>query len=198
MNLVFASNNLHKLKEVSAILHGVVTVKSLHDAGIAGDIAETGNTLEENAFIKADYVYQKTKQDCFADDTGLFVDALNGMPGVISARFAGEHCSPHDNIDKLLSLMEKENNRKAKFKTVICLVRNGKEKYFEGVISGIISRIAKGTNGFGYDPVFIPEGFTKTFAELTAEEKNSLSHRAIAAKRMKEWLVSERLRNNII
>src|SRR5262245_48871428 len=120
MNLVFASNNPHKLKEVSAILQGVVTVKNLNDAGVAGDIAETGDTLEANAFIKADYVFSKTGLDCFADDTGLFVNALNGMPGVISARFAGEHCSPQDNIDKLLSLMEKENNRRAYFKTIIC------------------------------------------------------------------------------
>lgn len=191
MNLIFASNNLHKLKEVSAILHGVVTVKNLQDAGIAGDIAETGNTLEENAFIKADYVYRRTQQSCFADDTGLFVDALNGMPGVISARFAGEHCSPQDNIEKLLLLMQKENNRKAYFKTVICVVENGKEKYFEGVINGSISRVVKGTNGFGYDPVFIPDGFPKTFAELSAEEKNSLSHRAIAVRRMREWLVKK-------
>jgi XTP/dITP diphosphohydrolase len=191
MNLVFASNNLHKLKEVSAILTGVVTVKSLHDVGIADDIAETGDTLEENAFIKADYVFQKTKQDCFADDTGLFVDALDGMPGVISARFAGEHCSPKDNMEKLLSLMERESNRNASFKTVICLIQNRKEKYFEGVIKGNISRQPKGANGFGYDPVFIPEGFSKTFAELSAEEKNSLSHRAIAVKRMKEWLAKK-------
>ena len=187
MNLIFGSNNPHKLKEVSAILHGIVIVKSLHDAGIAGDIAETGDTLEENAFIKANYVYQKIKQDCFADDTGLFVDALNGMPGVISARFAGEHCSPQDNIDKLLLLMEKENNRKAYFKTVICLVQNGKEKYFEGVINGSISRVPKGTNGFGYDPVFIPDGFPKTLAELSAEEKNALSHRARAVNAMKQF-----------
>lgn len=190
MNLVFASNNLHKLKEVSAILKDVVMVKSLHDAGITGDIAETADTLEGNAFIKADYVFQKAKKGCFADDTGLFVDALNGMPGVISARFAGEHCSPQDNIAKLLTLMEKENKRKAYFKTVICLIQNGKEKYFEGVINGSISRIPQGTNGFGYDPVFIPDGYSKTFAELTAEEKNSLSHRAIAVRRMKEWLVN--------
>lgn len=190
MNLVFASNNPHKLKEVSAILHEVVTIKSLHDVGIDDDIAETAATLEGNAFIKADYVYHKAKQNCFADDTGLFVDALNGIPGVISARFAGEHCSPEDNIEKLLSLMEKEDNRKAYFKTVICLIQNGKEKYFEGVINGSISRIPKGTNGFGYDPVFIPEGFSKTFAELSADEKNSLSHRAIAVRRMKEWLIS--------
>jgi XTP/dITP diphosphohydrolase len=191
MNLVFASNNLHKLKEVSAILHDVVTVKSLRDAGIADDIAETADTLEGNAFIKADYVFQKTKHDCFADDTGLFVDALDGMPGVISARFAGEHCSPKDNIEKLLSLMAKESNRKAYFKTVICLIQNGKEKYFEGVIEGSISREPKGTNGFGYDPVFIPEGFSKTFAELSVEEKNSLSHRAIAVMRMKERLLKK-------
>jgi XTP/dITP diphosphohydrolase len=189
MNQIFASNNLHKLKEVSAILHGVVTVKSPHEAGITEDIAETADTLEGNAFIKADYVYQKTKQDCFADDTGLFVDALNGMPGVISARFAGEHCSPQENIEKLLSLMQKENNRKANFKTVICLIQNGKGKYFEGVIKGSISRVPAGANGFGYDPVFIPDGFPKTFAELSAEEKNSLSHRAIAVGKMKEWLV---------
>ncbi len=190
MNLIFASNNIYKLKEVSAILNGIVSVKSLNDAGIAEDIAETGNTLEENAFIKADYVYRKSQQDCFADDTGLFVDSLNGMPGVISARFAGEHCSPQDNIEKLLSLLEKESNRKAYFKTVICLIQNGKEKYFEGVINGTISRAARGTNGFGYDPVFIPEGFIKTFAELSSEEKNSLSHRARAVKRMRQLLAS--------
>jgi XTP/dITP diphosphohydrolase len=191
MNLVFASNNPHKLKEVTAILAGIVTVKSLEDAGIAGDIAETADTLEGNALIKAGYVYRETGLDCFADDTGLFVEALNGMPGVISARFAGEHCSPQDNIKKLLSLMGKENNRKAYFKTVICLVQKGEEKYFEGIINGSISRQPMGTNGFGYDPVFIPEGFSKTFAELSSEEKNSLSHRAEAARRMKEWLLKK-------
>jgi XTP/dITP diphosphohydrolase len=189
MNLIFASNNKHKLKEVSAILNGIVTVKGLTDAGVSEDIAETGNTLEANAFIKAGYVYSKTGKDCFADDTGLFVDALNGMPGVISARFAGEHCSAQDNMVKLLSLMEKENNRGASFKTVICLVQKGKANYFEGMILGSISRAPKGTNGFGYDPVFIPEGFSKTFAELSTEEKNSLSHRAIAVKRMKDFLL---------
>lgn len=188
MNLIFASNNKYKLKEVSAILSGIVTVKSLGEAGIAEDIDETGSTLEENAFIKADYIYNKLKQDCFADDTGLFVDALNGMPGVISARFAGEQCSAKDNIDKLLSLLEGENNRMAYFKTVICLIQKGKEKYFEGVINGSISRAPRGTNGFGYDPVFIAEGFNRTFAEVSAKEKNSLSHRAIAVSGMKEWI----------
>ena len=188
MNLIFASNNKYKLKEVSAVLIGMVTVTSLSDAGITEEIPETGDTLEENAFIKAAHIYRRTGKDCFADDTGLFVDALDGMPGVISARFAGEHCSAQDNIDKLLSLMPGENNRKADFKTVICLIQNGKEKYFEGVINGSIGRSAKGTNGFGYDPVFIPGGFDKTFAELSAEEKNALSHRAIAVRKMKEWL----------
>lgn len=188
-NLIFASNNKYKLKEVSAILSGIAVVKRLSDSGITGDIPETGNTLEANAFIKASYVYHKTGQDCFADDTGLFVDALNGMPGIISARFAGEHCSPQDNIVKLLSLLEKESNRKAYFKTVICLVQKGKEKYFEGIINGSIGFVPKGTSGFGYDPVFIPEGFDRTFAELSPEEKNSLSHRAVAVKRMKEWLM---------
>ena len=131
--LIFASNNLHKLKEVSAILHGIVTVKSLREVGITEEIPETGNTLEENAFIKANYVYQKTKADCFADDTGLFVDVLNGMPGVFSARFAGEQCSFQDNIDKLLGLMKNKPDREAYFTTVICLIQNGKEKYFDGI-----------------------------------------------------------------
>ena len=187
--LIFASNNLHKLKEVSAILDGI-TVKSLNDTGITEEIPETGDTLEENAFIKANYVYSKTKSDCFADDTGLFTEALGGEPGVFSARFAGERCSFQDNVDKLLLLLKNKNNRKAYFKTVICLMQNGKEKYFDGIIRGIISNSARGTNGFGYDPVFIPEGFTKTFAELSAEEKNALSHRSIAVKKMKMFLLN--------
>lgn len=185
--LIFASNNPHKLREVRAILSGI-SVQSLDEAGIAEEIPETGNTLEENAFIKADYVYQKTKSYCFADDTGLFVDALNGAPGVFSARFAGEQCSAADNIVKLLGLMKNETNRKALFRTAICLIENGREKYFEGIINGSISYEPRGENGFGYDPIFIPDGFSKTFAELSSEEKNSLSHRALAVKKMKEHL----------
>lgn len=185
--LIFASNNLHKLKEVRAILSGII-VRALSDVEISEEIPETGNTLEENAFIKADFVYWKTNAACFADDTGLFVDALNGEPGVFSARFAGENCTAHDNVRKLLSLMKEKTNRSAHFKTVICLIENGAAKYFDGVISGIISDEPRGTSGFGYDPVFIPDGFKKTFSEFTPEEKNSLSHRAQAVRRMKEFL----------
>ena len=184
---IFASNNLHKLQEVRAILSGTI-VRSLSDAGIAEEIPETGITLEENAFIKANFVYRKTNSACFADDTGLFVDALNGEPGVFSARFAGENCTAHDNVLKILSLMKDKTNRSAHFKTVICLIENETEKYFSGVISGSISNEPHGTNGFGYDPVFIPDGFKKTFSEFTPEEKNSLSHRAQAVKLMKEFL----------
>ena len=189
--LIFASNNPHKLKEVSAVLAGIITVKSLIEAGYTEEIPETGNTLEANAFIKANYVYAKTKTNCFADDTGLFVSALNGEPGVFSARFAGEHCSFQDNINKLLLLMKNKIDRSAYFKTVICLIQNGTEKYFEGIINGTINDSPKGKNGFGYDPVFIPEGLTKTFAELSAEEKNSLSHRAAAVKKMKKFLARD-------
>ena len=185
--LIFASNNGHKLEEVRVILSGI-SVKSSGEAGIAEEIPETGNTLEENVFLKANFVYRKTNSPCFADDTGLFVDALNGEPGVFSARFAGENCTSHDNIVKLISLMKNKTNRSAHFKTVICLVKNGTGNYFEGVISGSISHEPRGTNGFGYDSVFIPEGYSKTFAELEPEEKNSLSHRAKAVKKMKEFL----------
>ncbi|MBK5284769.1 MAG: RdgB/HAM1 family non-canonical purine NTP pyrophosphatase [Bacteroidia bacterium] len=192
--LIFASNNLHKLDEVRAILNNTVTVKSLSEAEIVEEIPETGNTLEENAFIKANHVYRKINSGCFADDTGLFVDSLNGMPGVFSARFAGENCSFRDNIDKLILLLKDKENRKASFKTIICLIENGNEKYFDGTIKGTISHSPRGTKGFGYDAVFIPDGFEKTFAELTAEEKNSLSHRAIAVERMKEYLSQQQVK----
>ena len=183
-DLIFASNNSDKLSEVRAILSGIRVI-SLSEAGITGDIAETGNTLEENAFIKADYVYEKTNTACFADDTGLFVDALNGEPGVFAARYAGENCSYHDNIVKLLGLMKSKTNRSAYFRTVICFIENGKEIYFDGMIRGSINIDARGMNGFGYDPVFIPDGNSKTLAELTAKEKNSLSHRAKAAEKLR-------------
>ena len=184
--LIFASNNEYKLKEVRSILKGR-SVKSLADVGIAEDITETGNTLEDNAFIKAKLVYEKTGSDCFADDTGLFVEALGGAPGVFSARFAGKRCTAVDNIIKLLRLMDNQVKRKAKFKTVICLLQNGDKKFFEGVIYGTISNEPRGENGFGYDPVFIPYGLNKTLAELTLEEKNSLSHRALAVFQMRKY-----------
>jgi XTP/dITP diphosphohydrolase len=185
--LIFASNNLHKLEEVRAILSSI-RVKSLSEAGISEDIAETGNTLEQNAFIKANHIFRKTNRASFSDDTGLFVETLNGEPGIYSARFAGEGCSAHDNIVKLLSLMKGKENRNAYFKTVIYLIDKGKEFFFEGVLKGKISEAARGTNGFGYDPVFIPEGLNRTLAELPPEEKNLFSHRAIAVRRMRDYL----------
>ena len=188
--LVFATNNKHKLHEVSALLEGKVTIKSLSDMGLAGDIPETADTLKGNALQKAQWVWDRTHTDCFADDTGLEVEALGGAPGVYSARYAGEHCSFDDNINKLLSALDGNTNRRACFRTVICLIENSVPTYFEGRVDGVILTERYGTDGFGYDPVFMPDRFAVSFAEMPLEVKNMISHRGIAVKKLADYLTS--------
>jgi len=186
--LIFATNNPNKVSEVKAILEGKFMVISLKEAAIEIDIPEPYDTIEENAREKARVVYQLTNQNCFSEDTGLEAEALNGEPGVKSARYAGERRSFENNIDKLLRKLENKNSRKAQFRTVICLILNGKEKIFEGICKGIIIAERRGASGFGYDPVFIPDGSAKTFAEMTMEEKNIFSHRKKAIEKLITFL----------
>ena len=182
--LVFATNNPHKLKELQAILGDEFELLGLKDIGCTEEIPEEQSTLEGNARQKAFYVYEKYGYSCFADDTGLEVEALNYEPGVFSARYAGEEKNPQANMDKLLGKMAKINNRKARFRTVISLVINGDEMQFEGIVEGEITRQKRGDSGFGYDPVFLPKGFTKTFAEMDLEQKNKISHRGRAVQKL--------------
>lgn len=189
--LVFVTNNVHKLQEVRALLGSKMEVLSLSDINCVEEIPETANTLEGNALLKARYIYERYGLDCFADDTGLEVEALKGAPGVYSARYAGEHCSAEDNMVKLLSCMEGEPNRSAVFRTVIALIQEGREQFFEGVVRGRIATDRSGQDGFGYDPIFCPEGYTKTFSELGAEVKNKISHRALAVRKLVAWLCEE-------
>lgn len=187
--IVFATNNQHKLEEIRKITQGSLEILSLTDIGCNEEIDETGNTLNENALIKATYVKERYGFDCFADDTGLEVDALEGAPGVYSARYAGEACRPEDNMEKLLAEMKETENRRAQFRTVIALRCNGENHLFEGVIRGSIIREKKGNEGFGYDPIFMPEGYDKTFAELGTEVKNQISHRAVATGKLMHFLL---------
>ncbi|QIK54079.1 non-canonical purine NTP diphosphatase [Dysgonomonas sp. HDW5A] len=182
--LVFSTNNEHKLEEVRAKLGKYYQVISLKDLGDDTDVPETGDTLEENAMIKADYLWNTYQLNCFADDTGLEVEALDNAPGVYSARYAGEHKSSEDNVAKLLKELEGKENRRARFRTVIALIMGGKRYLFEGKIEGVITTSPKGTSGFGYDPVFQADGYDKTFAELTLEDKNNISHRAKAVEQL--------------
>lgn len=186
--LVFATNNKHKLQEVSEMLRGIVEIKSLDEMGLAGEIPETADTLQGNALQKAQWVWDRTHLDCFADDTGLEVDALGGAPGVYSARYAGEHCTFDDNIDKLLDAMEGSINRKADFRTVVCLMEQGVPRYFEGRVDGVILTERYGKEGFGYDPVFMPDRFAVSFAEMPLEVKNRISHRGLAVAKLVEYL----------
>ena len=188
--IVFATNNTHKLEEVNAIVSGEMNLVSLQDIGCQEDIPETADTLEGNALLKAEYVHERFGYDCFADDTGLEVEALNGEPGVRSARYAGETHDATANIEKLLHALEGQQNRKARFRTVIALIINDKTEFFEGVINGRIIEECRGDTGFGYDPVFIPDGYHETFAELGAEIKNRISHRALASQKLAERLVN--------
>ena len=190
MKLVFATNNAHKLEEACHILADYVEVISLHDAGFNNDIEENGHTLEENASIKSATVFSATGLNCFADDTGLEISALGGRPGVLSARYAGLDHNFSANVDKVLNELENETNRKARFRTAISLILDGKEYLFEGIVNGVIMRERAGTSGFGYDPIFCPEGYNQSFAELSAEEKNAISHRGRALKKMVEFLRS--------
>lgn len=187
IELVFATNNAHKLEEVQAIVGEKIRIKSLRDIECHDDIPETGDTFQENARQKTDYLVQKYGVNCFGDDSGLEVDALHGEPGVYSARYSGAR-DMEKNIDLLLEKLGDSEDRKARFRTVISLYLDGKQYFFEGAIEGKIIHERKGEKGFGYDPVFIPDGYDKTFAEMSAEEKNSISHRAIAVSKMAEFL----------
>ncbi|MBQ4498619.1 MAG: RdgB/HAM1 family non-canonical purine NTP pyrophosphatase [Alistipes sp.] len=180
MKIVFATNNAHKLAEVRAVLGEGFELVTLREVGITEDIPETGATLEENASQKARYVYERTGLDCFADDTGLEVEALNGAPGVRSARYATDGHDFAANNRKLLDELQGEDNRRARFRTVISLIRGGEEQRVEGIVRGSIALTEAGCGGFGYDPLFIPEGYDVTFAEMSANEKNSISHRGRA------------------
>ena len=186
--LVFATNNAHKLEEIRAILGDKMEILSLADINCHADIPETANTLEGNAHLKSEYVYNHYGLDCFADDTGLEVEALDGAPGVYSARYAGDGHDSQANMQKLLKEMEEKNNRKAQFRTVISLIEKGEEKLFEGSVRGEITREKRGNSGFGYDPVFQPEGFDVTFAEMGSDVKNKISHRARAVKALCDYL----------
>lgn len=186
--LVFATNNLHKLEEVRDILGGSFRIASLKEIGCTDDIPETADTLEGNALQKARYVKDKFGYDCFADDTGLEVEALGGAPGVFSARYAGPGHDSEANMRKLLKELEGKMNRQAQFRTVIALLLEGREYTFEGIVRGAILTERRGTAGFGYDPVFVPEGYAETFAEMGSEEKNRISHRARAVQKLADFL----------
>ena len=187
--LVFATNNAHKLEEIRAILGDKVEILSLNDINCHADIPETADTLQGNAALKAQYIYENYGLDCFADDTGLEVEALNGAPGIYSARYAGgEGHDSEANMKKLLSEMQDKDNRKARFRTVICLIEGGEEHFFEGIVNGSIIRERKGGAGFGYDPVFMPDGYSETFAEMGNDEKNKISHRAKAVQKLCEYI----------
>jgi len=188
MKLVFATNNKHKLQEILELIPHGIQIISLSDIECYDYIPETGNTVEINASQKAYYIFNKFGFDCFADDTGLEIEALNGRPGVYSARYAGEDCNFDDNINKVLSEMKGITNRKARFRTVISLVINGIEKQFEGIVKGQILTGKHGKEGFGYDPVFLPDGFDITFAEMPLKLKNSISHRGLAVQKLCEYL----------
>lgn len=188
--LVFATNNAHKLEEIRAILGDKVEILSLNDINCHADIPETADTLQGNAALKVRYIYENYGLDCFADDTGLEVEALNGAPGIYSARYAGgEGHDSEANMKKLLSEMQDKENRKARFRTVICLIEGGKEHFFEGIVNGSIIRERKGGAGFGYDPIFMPDGYSETFAEMGNDEKNKISHRARAVQKLCEYLL---------
>jgi XTP/dITP diphosphohydrolase len=189
MELVFATNNNHKLREISSLLGDSFKLLSLKDMNIIEDIPEEEPTLEGNALQKARYIYRMLGKDVFADDTGLETEALNGLPGVKSARFAGDGRNSEDNIDKLLALLDGSNNRKARFRCVIALITDGKEYLFEGISEGTIITERRGREGFGYDPVFIPSGCSQTFAEMPLHEKNLYSHRARAFEKLKDFLM---------
>lgn len=188
MDLVFASGNEHKVLEVEGKLGGVVKLRSLTAIGCLEDIEETGLTLEENARIKAAHVWSNYGLNCFADDTGLEVEALHGAPGVYSARFAGPQKNASDNMALLLEKLKGAQNRRARFRTVICLIMDGQEHLFEGIVDGTIIEVPRGGEGFGYDPVFVPNGAKGTFAEMSMEEKNTMSHRGRALKALSDFL----------
>jgi XTP/dITP diphosphohydrolase len=188
MKLVFATNNLNKLKEVQSLIPTNIELLSLKDIGCTEDIPETQITIEGNAIQKAKYLKKHYGYDCFADDTGLEVEALNGEPGVYSARYAGEHRNADDNMDKLLGNLKQNSNRKAQFKTVIALYLKGSLHTFTGICKGVITTEKNGESGFGYDPIFKAQGLEKTFAEMSLEEKNRIGHRGNAVRQLVKFL----------
>jgi XTP/dITP diphosphohydrolase len=190
MKLCFATNNKHKLEEVAKAVSTNFDVVSLEELSVFDELPETQNTLEGNALQKAQFLFDKLNIPCFADDTGLEVESLNGAPGVFSARYAGPQCNSDNNIDLLLKNLENSANRKARFRTIIALVGLGETCLFEGFIEGEIIKARRGIQGFGYDPVFRPDGCEKTFAEMSVDEKNKLSHRAIAVQKLIVYLKS--------
>jgi XTP/dITP diphosphohydrolase len=189
-SLVFATNNMHKLEEIRDVAGPHIHLLSLSDLGFTGDIPEEKDTIEGNAAQKAWFIYDRYGINCFADDTGLEIEALHGAPGVYSARYAGENCSFEDNMNKVLDAMKGIKNRNARFRTVIALVENGKLTNFQGEIRGVITHEKKGIHGFGYDPVFLPEGFDRTFAEMSLTEKNRISHRYLAIQKLIDYLTT--------
>lgn len=188
MKLVFATNNKHKLQEVRDIVGDRVEVLSLADINCYDDIPETADTLQGNALIKARHIYEKYGLDCFADDTGLEVEALDGAPGVYSARYAGDECDSEANMRKLLENLTGKTNRNAQFRTVIALIVKGEEMLFNGIVKGAIATEKRGDSGFGYDPIFIPEGHRESFAQMSSEMKNSMSHRFRATQQLGDYL----------
>jgi len=188
VKLIFATHNKNKLSEVKALMPGNIDLLGLSEISFDNEIEETATTIEGNASLKSTAIYEATKINCFSDDSGLLVDELSGAPGVYSARYAGDQKNDEDNIQKLLENLKGKANRKAHFKTVMSLIIDGKENLFEGKIFGIIIEEKKGTNGFGYDPIFVPDGHNKTFAEMTKEEKSAISHRGIALKKLIDFL----------
>lgn len=186
--IVFATNNQHKLEEISAILGDRFEIVSLAEINCFDDIPETADTLEGNALQKARFVKEKFGYDCFADDTGLEIEALNNAPGVYSARYAGPARSSEDNMNKALEELKDKTNRKARFRTVIALILDGKEYLFDGIVNGSIATEKKGAEGFGYDPIFVPEGYCESFAQLGADVKNKISHRARATAQLADFL----------
>lgn len=188
MKLVFATNNRHKLEEIRSMVSDSLEIVGLKEIGCLDDIEETENTLEGNAKIKSDFVYDNYGLNCFSDDTGLEVDALNGAPGVYSARYAGENASFDDNVDKLLGALQDKDNRRARFRTVISLKIGENQYFFEGICQGEITRERQGEEGFGYDPIFKPEGSELTFAEMSMQQKSLISHRGLATDKLIAFL----------
>jgi len=188
--LIFATNNLHKLSEIQSLIGNDFVIKSLQQIGCTEDIPETAPTLEGNALLKAQYVYTTFEKNCFADDTGLEIEHLGGLPGVLSARYATDRHDFEANIDKVLSELAGIKNRKARFRTVIALIIDGSVHYFEGIVNGEIIAERRGIKGFGYDPIFLPDGYAQTFAEMSLPEKNKISHRARAVSKLVNFLNS--------
>lgn len=188
MKLVFATNNKNKIKEIKHLLNNSLEILSLEDIQCFEDIPETSDTIEGNAIQKAQYVYENYGYNCFADDTGLEIEALNGEPGIYSARYAGEEKNPDMNMNKVLDKLKNISNRNARFKTVIALIVDGKTTCFEGIVEGEITHAKSGSEGFGYDPIFMPKGYNKTYSEMSLDIKNTMSHRAIATKKLIAFL----------